>query len=211
MGVKTKPHLKKSFFSRHWHLKHFLIGLLIIILALAGGLGYSKWKVQHRQNQLQPFYSTGGLSTVGIPGQVVRSQPLGVSLQHGTAERIIYRTQRADGTLTFSSGMVFIPNNTNAGLPRPVVAWAHGTVGMGDQCAPSRIANPVGNIAWVNSMLAKGWVVTATDYAGLGTPGTEGYLVGGDEAHDVLNSVRAARDIPAHVHVAPEDIAGFGR
>jgi alpha-beta hydrolase superfamily lysophospholipase len=44
-------------------------------------------------------------------------------------------------------------------------------------------------------MMARGWVVTATDYAGLGTSGVEGYLVGGSEAHDVLNSVRAARQI----------------
>ena len=130
-------------------------------------------------------------------GQVVRHEPLGVSIQNGSAQRVLYRTQRADGTATFASGMVFIPNNNNGGLPRPVVAWAHGTVGMGDQCAPSRTKDPTGNIAWVSQMLAKGWVVTATDYAGLGTPGTEGYLVGGDEAHDVLNSVRAARDLPA--------------
>jgi pimeloyl-ACP methyl ester carboxylesterase len=45
-------------------------------------------------------------------------------------------------------------------------------------------------------MLKQGWVVTATDYAGLGTPGTEGYLVGGDEARDVLNSIQALRYIP---------------
>jgi pimeloyl-ACP methyl ester carboxylesterase len=44
-------------------------------------------------------------------------------------------------------------------------------------------------------MLSLGWVVAATDYVGLGTPGTEAYLVGQDEARDVVNSVRAARSI----------------
>jgi len=39
--------------------------------------------------------------------------------------------------------------------------------------------------------------VTATDYAGLGTAGTSGYLVGDDEARDVLNSVRALKYIPS--------------
>jgi pimeloyl-ACP methyl ester carboxylesterase len=39
-------------------------------------------------------------------------------------------------------------------------------------------------------------VVTATDYAGLGTRGTEEYLVGRSEAADLLNSVRAARQLP---------------
>lgn len=188
---------KKSFFTRHWHLKHILIGCLVVIVVIAGLFAYSKYQVDHRQKQLQPFYNTGGLSLAGPIGEVVRSEPLGVQVQNGTALRILYRTQRSDGTVTFSSGMVFIPDNNKAGTPRPVVAWAHGTVGMGDQCAPSRIQNPINNIDWVNSMLAKGWVVTATDYAGLGTPGTEGYLVGGDESRDVLNSVRALQYIPS--------------
>lgn len=166
-------------------------------MLLVAVVGWGNFQTARRQHGLQPFYNTAGLSLSGPMGQVVRSEPLGVSVQNGSAERILYRTQRADGSVTFASGMVFIPSNNNGGTPRPVVAWAHGTVGMGDQCAPSRIAKPVDNIAWVNDMLAKGWVVTATDYAGLGTPGTEGYLVGGDEAHDVLNSVRAARDLPA--------------
>lgn len=194
MGVSKKN-------NRHWHLKHFLVGLIIVLVGLVVLLGavvaWNNWQVSRRQHNLAPFYNTSGLSLAGPIGQVVRSEPLGVGVQNGSAERIIYRTQRADGTVTFASGMVFIPNSSRAGLPRPVVAWAHGTVGMGDQCAPSRIAKPTGNIAWVSDMLAKGWVVTATDYAGLGTPGTEGYLVGGDEARDVLNSVRAARGIPA--------------
>lgn len=184
----------------HWRLKHFLAGSAIVlaglIVLLAAVIGWNNWQISRRQHSLQPFYDTSGLSLSGPIGQVVRHEPLGVNVQNGSAERIIYRTQRADGTVTFASGMVFIPNNNSGGSPRPVVAWAHGTVGMGDQCAPSRTKDPISNIAWVSQMLAKGWVVTATDYAGLGTPGTEGYLVGGDEARDVLNSVRALRYIP---------------
>lgn len=200
MGAKpktTKIKSQKSFWGRHWHLKHFLIGLSLIIVIIAGLLIYSSLKNHHRQSQLQPFYNTAGLSSSGPPGQVIRTEPLGVSVQNGTAKRVLYRSQDSSGKPTFSSGMIFIPNNTNAGVPRPIVAWAHGTVGLGDACAPSRTADPTGNIQWVNSMLAKGWVVTATDYAGLGTAGPTGYLVGDDEAHDVLNSVRAARDLPA--------------
>jgi alpha-beta hydrolase superfamily lysophospholipase len=197
MGTKPKTKPKKSFLTRHWHLKHFLIGLVVIIIVIAGLVTYSSIKSHRHQSKLEPFYSTAGLNPNGPPGQVIRSEPLGVTVQNGTAERILYRSQDAGGKPTFSSGMVFIPNNSNAGSPRPVVAWAHGTVGLGDQCAPSRTADPTNNIQWVSSMLAKGWVVTATDYAGLGTPGDSGYLVGSDEAHDVLNSVRAARDMPA--------------
>ncbi len=192
---KTKLKKTKHFFARHKFLKFSLIGFLAIILLIVLWSIFVQIRTSAQQSKLQPFYDTAGLSLSGPIGEVVRQEPLGVSVENGSAKRILYRTQRADGSVTFSSGMIFIPNNTNAGSPRPVVAWAHGTLGLGDSCAPSRTSNPVSNISWVNTMLQKGWVVTATDYAGFGTPGVQGYLVGGDEAHDVLNSVRAAHNI----------------
>jgi len=188
---------QRGFFFRHKHVRNVLIGVLVIVLGLVGLVVYSQVRTTRAQNALQPFYDTSGLPRTGPLGQVVRSEPLGVSVANGTGLRILYRTQRSDGSMTYSSGMVFIPNADTAGRPRLVVAWAHGTVGMGDQCAPSRTSNPVAGIPWVSSMLARGWVVTATDYAGLGTAGTEGYLVGDDEAYDVLNSVRALKFVPS--------------
>jgi len=192
-----RPPRRGGFFSRHRGLRNFLIVVLIVVLIVIGLVVNSGVKTGQRQNALRPFYDTSGLHAAGPLGEVVRSQPLGFHVDDGTALRILYRTQRADGSAAFSSGMVFIPDNTAAGTPRPVVAWAHGTVGLGPQCAPSRSAHPVVDIAWVSSMLARGWVVTATDYAGLGTSGTSGYLVGDDEARDVLNSVRALKYIPS--------------
>ncbi len=193
----TDARRRPGFFSRHRHIRNVLIVVVIVVGLVVGIVVDTSVKTTERQNALQPFYDTSALHVSGPLGQVVRSEPLGVHVDNGTALRILYRTQRSDGTKTFSSGMVFIPDNNAAGTPRPVVAWAHGTVGLGPQCAPSRTAHPVGAIAWVSSMLARGWVVTATDYAGLGTAGTSGYLVGGDEADDVLNSVRALRYIPS--------------
>lgn len=192
---KTATKTKKRFRSRHRHLKHLLAGIIIIIVLIGGWALIANARTSMRQSKLQPFYNTSGLAANGLPGQVVRQEPLGVQVDGGKGVRVLYRTQRTDGSYTFSSGMVFIPDNTNAGMPRPVVAWAHGTLGLGDSCAPSRTPDPVNSMAWVSAMLQKGWIVTATDYAGFGTAGTQGYLVGGDEAHDVLNSVRAARDI----------------
>src|SRR5512146_503213 len=191
--AQQKP---KHFLSHHKHLKRALIALLIIVVVLAAWLALLEFKNARLQTRLQPFYNTRGLAKSGALGEVVRQEPLGVSVPGASSVRVLYRTQRADGSYTFSSGMVFIPDGTSSGKPRPVVAWAHGTLGLGDSCAPSRTADPVKSLAWVSSMLAKGWVVTATDYAGFGTPGTQGYLVGGDEARDVLNSVRAARNLP---------------
>jgi alpha-beta hydrolase superfamily lysophospholipase len=47
-----------------------------------------------------------------------------------------------------------------------------------------------------SSYLSRGFVVTATDYEGLGTPGRHPYVVGLSEARSVLDSVRAAQHLP---------------
>ena len=47
----------------------------------------------------------------------------------------------------------------------------------------------------LQEFLAKGWVVVATDYQGLGTDGPHPYLVGSSEAHGVIDIVRAAAAI----------------
>ena len=168
---------------------------IILLISITGLIAYYLINTHIQQSKLQPFYNTSGLTRNGSLGEIVRQEPLNVKLINGSAVRVLYRTQKSDNSYTFSSGMIFIPNNSNAGLPRPIVAWAHGTLGFGDQCAPSRLSNPLSSVTWVDNMLAKGWVVTATDYAGFGTSGVQGYLIGQDESNDVINSVRAAQNI----------------
>ena len=132
----------------------------------------------------------------GALGSVIRTEPLGVDVPGATALRILYTSQRPDGTPAASSGMIFIPTSPAPAGGRPVVAWAHGTLGMGDACAPSRSDNPLGDTKnWLDQMMSLGYVVVATDYTGFGTPGPNLYLVGQAEARDVVNSVRAARNI----------------
>ena len=47
---------------------------------------------------------------------------------------------------------------------------------------------------WLNTAMNNGYAVAATDYLGLGTPGPKTYLIGDQEAADVVNSVRALRN-----------------
>ncbi|HSE29688.1 MAG TPA: lipase family protein [Candidatus Saccharimonadales bacterium] len=172
------------------------IVLVVIGLVLVFAIGvaiFKNAKIAILQAQLAPFYKTDGLPLQGELGEIVRQEPMDLQISGGTATRVLYRTQDSNGNNTFSSGMIFVPNNQ--GQNRPIVAWAHGTLGMGEACAPTRSQDPMQNISWVNQMLENGWIVTATDYAGLGTDGIEQYLVGAGEAHDVLNSVRAARNL----------------
>ena len=148
-----------------------------------------------RQAALAPFYATPSPLT-GDLGTVVRIEPLDVEVPGATAQRMLYVTERPDGTRAVSGGMVFIPTAPAPPEGRPVIAWAHGTIGQGDSCAPSRSRNPLQDTAnWLDEMMARGWVVVSTDYAGLGTQGPNLYLVGEAEARDVVNSVRAVRSL----------------
>lgn len=47
------------------------------------------------------------------------------------------------------------------------------------------------------ALLDRGYVVTYTDYAGTGVAGTDSYLIGATQGNNVLDAVRAARDIPS--------------
>lgn len=94
------------------------------------------------------------------------------------------------------SGIVVAPKGAAPKGGRPVVAWAHGTTGLADACAPSKQADAAMSIPWVAELLAAGYVVTATDYEGLGTPGIHPYLVGESAGRSVLDTVRAARALP---------------
>lgn len=185
---------KHGFWFRHKHIKHFVLVLLVLGLILIVWVVVVQTRNALFQARLQPFYNTQGITLTNNFGEVIKQEPLGVDVAGGNGYRILYRTQKSDGSSTISSAMVFVPTQPSS-TPRPVLAWAHGTVGMGDACAPSRTEDPINYISWVGTAMQNGWVVTATDYAGLGTEGTEGYLVGNNEAHDVINSVRAARNM----------------
>lgn len=109
---------------------------------------------------------------------------------------ILYDTTTGDGTPRSTSGLVVARADWD-GPARPVIAWAHGTTGVAEHCAPSASDVPFESMSpLIVEAIDRGWVVVATDYAGLGTAGPHGYLAGPDAAHDVLDSVRAARDIP---------------
>jgi alpha-beta hydrolase superfamily lysophospholipase len=147
-----------------------------------------------RQEALEPFYVPPEPVEGDEPGELIRLEPLpDGTVGGGDGWRVLYWSERGDGGLVAASGMVFLPDGPAPPGGREILAWAHGTVGLGARCAPSRTDDVTSGFTWVDQALARGWAVTATDYAGLGTPGTEPYLIGEAEARDVVNSVRAAR------------------
>ncbi|MGB3333311.1 MAG: lipase family protein, partial [Mycobacterium sp.] len=77
----------------------------------------------------------------------------------------------------------------------PVIAWAHGTVGLGDDCTPSARPRSPRDNQYLSHWLDQGYVVVGTDYVGLGTPGLMSYLNSATEARSVIDSVRAVHQL----------------
>ena len=127
------------------------------------------------------------------PGDVLGQTPEHVDGL--TVTSILYQSTGLDGRPIPVSGFVVVPDGPAPEGGRPIVAWAHPTTGVADKCAPSRGSNPLARIPGLAAMLARGWMVAATDYPGLGTPGVHPYLVGTSAGRSVLDSVRAARQV----------------
>lgn len=125
------------------------------------------------------------------PGRLISYEAIAAAPAGAASWRIRYETRDHEGRPVESTGTVTAPIAGDG--PRDVVAWAHGTVGIAESCAPSAREKPLARIPGVEAMLARGWVVIATDYPGLGTPGPHGYMVGSAAANAMLDSVRAAR------------------
>jgi pimeloyl-ACP methyl ester carboxylesterase len=130
------------------------------------------------------------------PGHLLQAQPLAGAPEGATAYKIYYQSTGLHGEPITVSGMVIVPPGPVPSGGRPVVAWAHPTTGVVPRCAPSLARKRFQMIAGLKLMIARGFVVAATDYPGLGTPETHPYLVGESEGRAVLDSIRAARQIP---------------
>ena len=112
------------------------------------------------------------------------------------AYRVVYHSTGGGGEAVDVTGVIIVPAGRAPVGGRPIVAWAHGTSGIADACAPSTNSWLFGSIAGLSDLLKRGYIVAATDYQGLGGPGLHPYLIGPSAAHSMLDAVRAARAVP---------------
>jgi hypothetical protein len=160
-----------------------------LVLSSVEGLARPSWT---------DFYSASASDAAKTPGTLLKYQVLRLpAFYRAKAWRILYSTRDYRDRPLISSGTVILPAYAAAKpSDRTIVAWAHPTVGIARQCAPTLRKSPTASILGLNDLVASGHIVAATDYPGLGTLGPIGYLVGKGQAHAVIDSVRAARQIP---------------
>ena len=165
---------------------------LVVALAAAGIAA----RLDAGRPSIDAFY-TPPADVPAEPGQLLRAEPFTRGIPDtATAWRILYTTTRDDGQAAVASGIVMVADDAPPG-PRPVIAWAHGTTGFAQPCAPSLLAEPfvAGALPAEAQLLDRGWALVATDYIGLGTAGPHPYLIGQGEGRSVLDAVRAAHQL----------------
>lgn len=109
------------------------------------------------------------------------------------ASRILYTTRDALGNMAVSTAAIFLPHKPAPKGGYKVIAWAHGTVGLNNDCTPSAGDRYPRDVRYLDHWLKQGYAIVATDYVGLGTPGIMPYLDGKTSAQNVVDSVKAAQ------------------
>ncbi len=114
-----------------------------------------------------------------------------------TAARVTYEsTSGIDGTPTLVSGTVFSPKGKPPPGGWPIVAFGHGSTGVMAECAPSLSPELLGASTIVALLLKAGYVVTVSDFQGLGLDQTyHPYLDSTTGGFNLIDSVRAARKL----------------
>ncbi|MFI5776635.1 alpha/beta hydrolase family protein [Nocardia sp. NPDC051570] len=107
-----------------------------------------------------------------------------------------YTTTDQRGAPAQASGALYLPRGLPPAGGWPLVVWAHGTVGIGDSCAPSRRPQSDRNSTYFNRILDSGYAVLAPDYQGLGAPGQFSYYNTAVEGASILDAVAAVRTAP---------------
>lgn len=138
---------------------------------------------------------------IPVAGTLIETVPLDPALSvpgAASAYRILYSTVDQHDAPAVSTAVVFIPHGQAPDGGWPTIAWAHGTVGLGDDCAPSAQPRSARDAEYLTHWLDQGYAVVGSDYAGLGTPGLMSYLNSVATAHSVVDSVIAMHhmDLP---------------
>lgn len=133
-----------------------------------------------------------------VAGKMIRQEPLPpVQNIPGAAENIRLLYSSTDGIvdqgLIAVSGSLHLPEGDAPAGGWPLLIWSHGTVGIGDQCAPSWTVKSGRDLTYLTYWLNRGYAVAASDYQGLGTAGTHPYMAVRPMAYNNLDLVRAVQ------------------
>ena len=153
-----------------------------------------------------PFYTPPHDTLAATPGSLLKVEeetdtskymiPPGTGLS-----RFMYVSESLTGSAVPVSGLILWPYSPRSQADGyQIVAWAHGSSGAAPDSAPSHHKNLWQHFLAPYQLALQGYVVVATDYAGLGVsknasghPIIHQYLACPSHANDVIYSVQAAQ------------------
>jgi pimeloyl-ACP methyl ester carboxylesterase len=141
------------------------------------------------------FYALPDTIPAGAPGDLIRAKTIQSGPAGARAWRVIYHSTDLAGNDIPVSGIVIVPDLPAPKDGRTVVSWAHPTTGSAQKCGPSLALDPFDLIEGLDNLLAAGYAVVATDYQGMSIAGASSYLLGVTEGNNVLDAVRAGRNL----------------
>lgn len=204
----------------------FVVALGLAVLVLVGGCDASG------ATDRPPASSSSGTSPApvptgdvhvapdplppGEPGQLLRTEPATAPVGGAATTLVLHHSRSATDTDEAVTGTVLVPTTPWPGPgPRPWVAYAPGSQGLGEQCAPSRrlVEGTEAEAFSISALLARGWGVAVTDYDGYTDGGRPSYVAGPAMAHALLDVARAARAVPGTGITAstPWAVAGYSQ
>jgi hypothetical protein len=187
--------------------RRLLIAVVAVLFVLPAVWFTAERVVQ--PDEPQSFYTPPATLPSGPAGTLIREEAL-PSVDPGIRVwRVLYTSTDEDGRPIAVSGVMAAPTGAPPAGGWPIVAWAHGTVGVASRCANStQDDGGVQRIPDFVALVTAGNVLVATDYPGIGTPGMHPYLVGQSEGRSVLDSVRAGRNLlPGDTSAAANNVA----
>lgn len=192
-----------------------IVGLLTVGMATAGA--------EPANTTSGSFYDPPVPLPPGSNGDIIKSEssefyidPIKLVPAPADVHRIMYRSTDTHGDPIAVTGTVLTPHTSWSGHgERPIIGYAPGTQGIGDNCAPSKkmAAGLEYEGPFVSGLLARGYGVVVTDYEGLGTPGMHTYVNRASQGHAVLDAIRAAQRLPEAdlPKAGPVAIAGYSQ
>ena len=167
------------------------------------------------QSAIDPFYTPPSPLPAGSPGDLIRSEPTtvsplaGIPLPGVRAWRIMYRSTSATDQPVAITGTLMVPQVPWLLGRRPVVSYALGSHGMGEQCTPSIQfrSGTQPELGVIGAYLAQGWAVVVTDYQ---RRPVHTYVNTRMAAHAVLDAARAVAEVPGSGITAANPVAISG-
>lgn len=147
-----------------------LVALLMLAACAASGCGHAT--DQPPEAKLTADYSGAGPGTLDDARTLTGLDPRLVAAT-SLAARITYTsTSGIDDTHPQVSAAVFVPRGAPPPGGWPIVAYGHPPTGIAHDCAPSRSPTLMGASSTVADLINAGYVVTVSDYQGLGLDAT---------------------------------------